>query len=57
MATQNRTFSLIQLITQADPDFNIDRRRQLEYVFGKGREFYGITDERGPYAADMQDDA
>lgn len=37
------------LIRKVDPNFSKDRRKTLEYVFTR-RRFFGLYDERGPYA-------
>lgn len=45
----SRTFSLIQLIVQSDPDFQAERRRVVEYEFSSGRKFTADTAKRWPY--------
>ncbi len=43
---------ILSVIKDADPDFNADRNKQLEYEFSSGRKFYGRPDSRGPYSND-----
>lgn len=38
------------LVQRADPDFERERRRVLEYEFSNGRTFYANPENRGAYA-------
>jgi len=43
----NRTWKSIVLA--ADPDFEAEKKRELEYEMSNGREFRGNPATRGPY--------
>lgn len=53
MTKQVRT-TLDRLIRQVDPEFDRDRRRELEYRFDQ-REFYANPRLRGAYAPDDEE--
>jgi hypothetical protein len=40
----------ISVVTSADPEFENEKRRELEYKFSNGREFRGEQHKRGQYA-------
>lgn len=40
------------LVLRKDPDFEREKRNELEYEFSNGRQFRGDPAKRGPYAED-----
>lgn len=38
------------VVVKADPDFEREKRNELEYKFSNGREFRGNVAKRGQYA-------
>lgn len=44
----NRTYA--SLVRQADPNFEADKRNQVEYEFSNDRKFTGNPARRGAYA-------
>lgn len=47
-----RTTDLRREVVKADPQFNADKRKQIEYEFSNGRRFLADPDTRGAYADD-----
>jgi hypothetical protein len=39
-------------VLRRDPDYEREKRNQLEYQFSNGRQFFANQDHRGPYAED-----
>lgn len=54
MPDATRTVSFAQLVVQADPDYNVEKRKQVEYEFSNGRKFVANPAERGAYAEDEE---
>lgn len=46
----DRTFKSV--VVAADPDFEAEKRNDLEYKFSNGREFRDNPAKRGPYASE-----
>lgn len=40
------------MVVKKDPDFEREKRDQVEFRFSNGREFRGNPNTRGPYAED-----
>jgi hypothetical protein len=45
-----KTTDLLREIVKADPNWNADKRREVEYEFSNGRRFVADPARRGPYA-------
>lgn len=47
-----RTISFLQLVIQADPDYNVEKRTVTEYEYSNGRKFTANPETRGAYATE-----
>lgn len=52
--TTSRTISFLQVVTEADPTYWLDRRKPRKYKFSNGRIFYSPGDDNSLYIAAAQ---
>lgn len=50
MANPKRPITIKQAVQEADPTWNEESRRPIEYEFSNGRKFRGVAANRGAYA-------